>query len=155
MLINHQLTRSGRVMHIYSTKLTIIGSDNGLSPGWRQAIIWTNAGILLIGALATNISEILSKIYTFSLKKMHLKILSGKRRPSYLSLNVLSLQPCTWGKFHNKCSSYLCVTVDNTTLPQCQIWLWFNRSILLLDCGYDYQLRNQESFIFQKQQQDR
>ena len=27
--------------------LTIIGSDNGLSPGWCQAIIWTNAGILL------------------------------------------------------------------------------------------------------------
>ena len=26
--------------------LTIIGSDNGLSPGRRQAIIWTNAGLL-------------------------------------------------------------------------------------------------------------
>ena len=32
-------------------KLTIIGSDNGLSPGRRQAIIWTNAGILLIGTI--------------------------------------------------------------------------------------------------------
>ena len=29
--------------------LTTIGSDNGLSPGRRQAIIWTNAWILLIG----------------------------------------------------------------------------------------------------------
>ena len=29
-------------------KLTILGSDNGLSPERRQAIIWTNAGILLI-----------------------------------------------------------------------------------------------------------
>ena len=28
-------------------KLTNIGSDNGLAPGRRQAIIWTNAGILL------------------------------------------------------------------------------------------------------------
>ena len=28
-------------------KLTIIGSDNGLSPDQRQTIIWTNAGILL------------------------------------------------------------------------------------------------------------
>ena len=27
---------------------TIIGSDNGLSPDRRQAIIWTKAGILLI-----------------------------------------------------------------------------------------------------------
>ena len=34
-------------------KLPIIGSDNGLSPGRRQAIIWTNAGILLIGILGT------------------------------------------------------------------------------------------------------
>ena len=40
-------------------KLTI-GSDNGLAPGRHQAIIWTtgNAGILLIGPLGTNFSEI-------------------------------------------------------------------------------------------------
>ena len=37
-----------RVMHICVSKLTIIGSDNGLSPGWRQAIIWTNAEILFL-----------------------------------------------------------------------------------------------------------
>ena len=43
------LTHWGWVMHICVSKLTIIGSDNGLSPGRRQAIIWTNAGILLIG----------------------------------------------------------------------------------------------------------
>ena len=30
---------------------TIIGSDNGFSPGWRQAIFCTHAGILLIGPL--------------------------------------------------------------------------------------------------------
>ena len=45
-------------MHIYVGNLTIIGSDNGLSPGRRQAIIWTNAGILLIEPLGTNFSEI-------------------------------------------------------------------------------------------------
>ena len=60
------------------SKLTTIGSDNGLSPGRRQAIIWSNAGILLIGPLGTNFSEILIEMYTFSFKKMHLKILSGK-----------------------------------------------------------------------------
>ena len=38
----------GRVTHICASELTIIGSDNGLSPGWRQAIMWTNAGMLLI-----------------------------------------------------------------------------------------------------------
>ena len=42
------LTHLGWVMHISVIKLTIIGSDNGLLPGRHQAIIWTNAGILLI-----------------------------------------------------------------------------------------------------------
>ena len=31
--------------YIYVIKLIIICSDNGLLPGQRQAIIWTNAGI--------------------------------------------------------------------------------------------------------------
>ena len=48
------LTHWGRVTHICVSKLAIIGSDNGLSPGRRQAIIWTNAEILLIGSLGTN-----------------------------------------------------------------------------------------------------
>ena len=46
-----ELTHWGRVTHICVSKLTIIGSDNGLSPDRRQAIIWTNAGLLLIGPL--------------------------------------------------------------------------------------------------------
>ena len=49
--------------HIYVGKLTIIGSDNGLSPGRRQAIIWTNAVILLIGPLGTNFSDRNSNIF--------------------------------------------------------------------------------------------
>ena len=52
------LTHWGRVTHICVSKLTGIGSDNGLSPGRRQAIIWTNAGILLIGPIGTNFNEI-------------------------------------------------------------------------------------------------
>ena len=48
------LTHWGRMTHICVSKLTIIGSDNGLSPGRRQAIIWTN-GILLIGPLGTKL----------------------------------------------------------------------------------------------------
>ena len=67
------LTHWGRATYVCVSKLTIIGSDNDLSPGRRQAIIWTNDGILLIGPLGTNFSEILSKIHTFSFKKMHLK----------------------------------------------------------------------------------
>ena len=58
LLSLNMLTHWGRVTHICVGNLTIIGSDNGLLPGWRQAIIWTNAGILLIGPLGTNFSEI-------------------------------------------------------------------------------------------------
>ena len=43
--------------HICVGKLATIASDNGLSPGRHQAIIWTNAGILLIWSLGTNFSE--------------------------------------------------------------------------------------------------
>ena len=87
------LTHWGRVTHICVGKLTIIGSDNGLSPGRRQAIIWTNAGILLIGPLGTKFSEILIKIYTFSFKRINLKVSSGKWRPSCLGLNELNTGP--------------------------------------------------------------
>ena len=86
------LTRWGRVTHICVRKLTIIGSDNGLPPGRRQAIIWTNARILLIGPLGTNFSELLIEIHTFSFKKMHLKISSAKWRPCCLGLNVLMVE---------------------------------------------------------------
>ena len=80
----------GRVTHICVSNWTIIGSDNGLSPGRHQAIIWTNAGILLIRTLGTNFSEILSEIHKFSLKKMHLKTSPGKWRPFCLGLNMLT-----------------------------------------------------------------
>ena len=53
------------MIHICVSKQTIIGSDNDLLPGWHQAIICTNAGILLIQTLGTNFSE----IHTFSFKK--------------------------------------------------------------------------------------
>ena len=78
-----------QVMHIFVSNLTIIGSDNGLSPGRRQVIIWTDAGTLLIGPLGTNFSEIWIQILTFSFKKMRLKVSSAKWRPFCLGLNVL------------------------------------------------------------------
>ena len=86
---SHYLTHWGRATHICVSKLTIIGSDNGLLPGRRQAIIWTNAGILLIQPLGTNFSEILIRIQTFSFKIIHLKVSSEKWRPFCLGLNVL------------------------------------------------------------------
>ena len=88
------LTHWGRVTHICISKLTIIGSDNGLSPDRRQAIIWTNDGILSIWPPGTNISEMLSEmlseIHTFSFKKIHFKMSSGKWRPCWLSVSTRS-----------------------------------------------------------------
>ena len=85
------LTHWGWVMHICVSTLTIFGSEYGLSPGLCQAIIWTNAGILSIGLLGTKFSEILIEIFTFSLKKIHLKMSSGKWWPFCAGLNVLRL----------------------------------------------------------------
>ena len=79
----------GRVTHICVSNLTIIGPDNGFSPGRRQAIIWTNAGILLIWPWGTNFSDILIGIQTFSFKKMHLKMSSAKWSPFCLGPNVI------------------------------------------------------------------
>ena len=65
------------------------GSNNGLLSGWHQAIILTNAGILLIGPLGMNFNEILIETRTFSFKKMHLKLVSVKWRLFSLGLSVL------------------------------------------------------------------
>ena len=68
-----------------------------LVPERHQAIIWTNAGILLIRPLGTNFSEISIKIHIFSFKEMHLKMSSAKVWPYCLGLNVLIF----------KCAPYL------------------------------------------------
>ena len=70
--------------HICVSKLTILDSDNGLSPGRHQYIIWTNTGIYLIGPIGTNFSEI--KIQNFSFMKLLLKMSSGECQPF-----------CPWG----------------------------------------------------------
>ena len=66
--------------HICVGEQTNIGSDKGLSPGWRQAIIWTNAGILLIRPQGTNFSEISINNLSFSFTKKRLKVSSAKCR---------------------------------------------------------------------------
>ena len=140
------LTHWGRVTHICVGKLTIIGSDNGLSPGRRQAIIWTNAGILLIGPLGTNFSEILIEIVPFSFKKMRLKVSSAKRRPFCLGLNVLNPNTPIIRGFTEKTNIFVyfrliilnCLTLEgldyffyqnlisfcNVVHPKCNILIW-------------------------------
>ena len=84
--------------HICVDNLTIIGSDNGLSPRPRQAIIWTNVGILLSEPLGTNFSELLIEIITFSVTKTHLKMSLGNWRSFCLGLNELThYRKSTWG----------------------------------------------------------
>ena len=81
------LTHWSRVTHICVSKLASIGLDNGLSPSRRQAIIWTNGGILLIRNLGTNFSEIIIGIQAFSFKKIRSKMSSEKLRPFCVGLN--------------------------------------------------------------------
>ena len=67
-----------------------IGSDNGLSPVWRQAITWTNADFLSMGPLGVNLSEIWIKIQKFSIMKMPLKFSPAKWRPFWPGGDELS-----------------------------------------------------------------
>ena len=90
----------GRVTHTCVSKIAIIGSDNGFSPDRRQAIILTNAGILSIGPLGINSLDILIEIHTFSFKKKHLKMPSGKWRTLCLGPVLLIRQ--SWALSHNQ-----------------------------------------------------
>ena len=115
------LTHWGWLIHICVGNLTIIGSDNGLSPGWRQAIIWTNAGILLIRPLGINFSGILIKIDTFSFYKTHLKM-SSVKRPFCFSLNVITYNLSTTDDHEeeeegNETSSYILLWFSFTPKP--------------------------------------
>ena len=63
------LIRCGRVTHKCVSKQSIIGSDNGMSPGRRQSIIWNNDAILSIRPIGTNFDEIVIESHTLSFKK--------------------------------------------------------------------------------------
>ena len=91
------LSHWGRVTHICVSALTTIGSDNGLAPGRRQTIIWTNDGILLIWYLETWFNEILIEIHIFSFKKIHFKMSSGQWRPCCVDSNVLKNNRIIYG----------------------------------------------------------
>ena len=106
------LTHWGPVTNICVGNLTITGSYNGLVPGWHQAIIWISVGILLIGPLGTNFSEILIKINTFSFKKMHLKMLFAKWRPFCFNLSELTHWPPSDATCHGSGSSLMQIKVN-------------------------------------------
>ena len=90
------LTHWGQVMPICVSELTIMGSDNRLSSVRRQAIIWTNAAILLIRPQGTYLSEISFKIEKFSFKKMA-AVLS---RAEFVNSLALAIGRCVILKLH-------------------------------------------------------
>ena len=81
--------------HICVGNLTVIG----LSPGRRQAIIWTNDGILLIRTLGTNFSEILIKIQNFSFKRNIIKNIVCEMA-AILSRGISVNGRYSWGFLH-------------------------------------------------------
>ena len=94
----------GHASHI-TVKLGIIGSYSALSPGRRQAIIWTNAGTLSIGPLGTDFSEIGIEIYTFSFKNAF--------ENDFWEMTAILSRPqrvLTW----TRCSTYRLVGVCST-----------------------------------------
>ena len=132
------LTHCGRVTHICVSELTIIGSDNGLSPGRCQTIIWTNGGILLIGPLGTKFSEILVGIQAFSFRKNALEnvvcvIASISSRPQWFN-SWMAKSWIKWDKWTNiaygRCTlrwSYWIPTAGCTF----ETWLWDFQSFRL------------------------
>ena len=135
------LTHWGRVTHICVGNLTIIGSDNGLSPGRRQAITWTNVGILLIGPLGTNFSEMLIEIHSFSFKKIYLKMSSGKWWPFCLGLNVLmgllgrflADRPQVQDARTTSHKEFYEVTIGFGDYTDLLWWMWFKQLVLPID----------------------
>ena len=122
------LTYWGWVTHICVDNQSIIGSDNGFSPCWRQAITWTNVKILFIGPLGTNFSEISIGIHTFLFNKMHWKMSPGKCQPFCLGLNVL-----THRMLGNNYKSMICkIIVHNSSLgTYCKIALrWMPQNLI-------------------------
>ena len=76
-----------------SVNWAIIGSGNDLSPVRRQAIPWSNAGLLSTGFLGTICSEIRIGILSFSFNKMHWICRLPTHGPSKLTAN-------RWDRLH-------------------------------------------------------
>ena len=138
--VGNPLTHWGRVTQICVGKIIIIGSDNGLSPDRRQAIIWTNAGLWSIEPLRTYFSENLIKIQPFSLKKIHVKMSSAKWRPSCLGPNVLislllkSSSPHTDSVNKYQCTPAKCDAIKTPSLRQKRRRRRFDVIMTLLLC---------------------
>ena len=120
--------------HLCVRQLTIIGSDKGLSPGRCQAIIWTNAGILLIRHLGTNFIDILIEIRTFLFKKIHLKMSSRKWRPFCLGLNELILINYHLYVIGKRTYVHIAGQSGSLSTPMMGALLWFSNCDIMWSC---------------------
>ena len=137
-------------MYICIGKLIITGSDNGLSSGRCQTIIWTNAGILLIGPLGRNCSEILHDDiikwkhfphYWPFVRRIHRSPVNSLHKGQWRGTLMFSLI-CAWiNSWVNKlwgwwfetpsCSLF---TEDKATLVQVKAWCHQGTSDYLNQC---------------------
>ena len=83
---------------------SVIGSDNGLSPIRRQAIIWTSSGLLSIGHFGTNFSEILiheNESENIACEKDDvMMVCHSKTMFVYMSKLSIELHPTNTSAFH-------------------------------------------------------
>ena len=104
-----------------SLNWVLIGSSNGFSLAWHQAITWANDDVLSFGPLGTNISEIWINMYNFSVNTLRLRqncrhFADDIFKCIFLNENVwISLQ--IWLKFVPK------VPINNIP-PLVQIMAW-------------------------------
>ena len=112
------LTHWGRAMHICVTKLTIIGSDNCLSPGRCQPIVWTNAEILLIGPYEQ--ISVLIEIQTFHWRK---SICNCRMRIAghCVSASMCEIVTCRWQSYDIMNFWHMRATLPCVYLPSCRL----------------------------------
>ena len=136
-------------MHICIWNLTIIDSDNGVSPDWRQAIIWANDGIVLFGPLQFNFNDIYLKCISCRWRKCiwkcHLENVGHLSRPqcvkkqlrstwlvmAYSLYGIIAMVRITWELItHPIPTSLLFPSVFNVIMPiqwlptEYQIHIW-------------------------------
>ena len=133
-------TNWGWMTHICVSKLTTIGSDNGLLPDRRQAIIWTIYGVSLIKPLGINFGDILSEIHIFSFKKLHLedvvcKMVCISSRPQCVDIQppqtILQRRHLTYTIFtiHWCDKSYICLNVISSPNKYYTTWRAFGLDV--------------------------
>ena len=112
-----------------SVKWVSIGSGNGLSLLRRQAITWTNAGLLSIGPLGINFSEIwIIGIISFLFMKMYLKMSSVRivaiwSSEKWVTSLMMTPECCRWTRLTSLLLMLWCFASPGHKGP----WHWLHR----------------------------